>query len=62
MAARTTVTGNLGSDAELRWTPSGSPLTPDADTPTGHAGNLRDELVQVAAMAVAWASTIREDQ
>ena len=36
-------------------------LTPDADTPTGHAGNLRDELVQVAAMAVAWASTLRED-
>lgn len=37
-------------------------LTPDADTPTGHAGNLRDELVQVAAMAVAWASTLKEDQ
>ena len=26
MAARTTVTGNLGRDAELRWTPSGSPV------------------------------------
>lgn len=26
MTARTTVTGNLGRDAELRWTPSGSPV------------------------------------
>ena len=29
---------------------------------TGHAGNLRDKLVQVAAMAVAWASALRDDQ
>ena len=29
---------------------------------TGHSGNLRDELVQVAAMAIAWASALREDQ
>lgn len=29
---------------------------------TGHSGSLRDKLVQVAAMAVAWASAVREDQ
>ena len=29
-------------------------LTPDATTPTGHAGDLRAELVQVATMALAW--------
>lgn len=29
-------------------------LTPDAHTPTGHAGDLADELIQVATMAAAW--------
>jgi len=29
-------------------------LTPDATTPTGHAGDLVEELVQVATMAAAW--------
>lgn len=29
-------------------------LTPDANTPTGHAGELVDELTQVGAMAAAW--------
>lgn len=32
--------------------------TPDAHTDTGHAGNLTDELVQVATMACAWAQCI----
>lgn len=36
-------------------------LTPDADTPVGHAGDLRDELVQVATMALAWAARIIVD-
>jgi len=36
-------------------------LTPDADTPVGHAGNLRDELIQVAAMALAWCARIIVD-
>jgi len=36
-------------------------LTPDADTPVGHAGNLRDELIQVAAMALAWCARIVVD-
>lgn len=29
-------------------------LTPDATAPTGHAGDLRAELIQVATMALAW--------
>ena len=33
-------------------------LTPDAAAPTGHAGDLRAELVQVATMALAWAARI----
>lgn len=36
-------------------------LTPDADTPVGHAALLRDELVQVAAMALAWCARIIVD-
>lgn len=36
-------------------------LTPDADTPVGHAAPLRDELVQVAAMALAWCARIIAD-
>ena len=36
-------------------------LTPDATTPTGHAGDLRAELVQVATMALAWAARILAD-
>lgn len=36
-------------------------LTPDADTPVGHAGVLRDELIQVAAMALAWCARIVAD-
>lgn len=36
-------------------------LTPDADTPVGHAGDLRDELIQVAAMALAWCARIIVD-
>nr|WP_300338788.1 hypothetical protein [Actinomyces sp.] len=29
-------------------------LTPDAHEPTGHAGDLTDELIQVATVAAAW--------
>lgn len=36
-------------------------LTPDADTPVGHASPLRDELIQVAAMALAWCARIVVD-
>ncbi len=36
-------------------------LTPDAAAPTGHAGDLRAELVQVATMALAWAARILAD-
>lgn len=36
-------------------------LTPDVTTPTGHAGDLRAELVQVATMALAWAARILAD-
>ncbi|WP_128683428.1 hypothetical protein [Actinomyces qiguomingii] len=37
-------------------------LTPDADTPTGHGGNLVDELVQTATMAVAWLARALADR
>lgn len=33
-------------------------LTPDADTPTGHAGDLYAELIQAATMAAAWSQHI----
>lgn len=36
-------------------------LTPDADTPVGHAAPLRDELIQVAAMALSWCARIIVD-
>lgn len=36
-------------------------LTPDAASPTGHAGDLRAELVQVATMALAWTARILAD-
>lgn len=36
-------------------------LTPDAAAPTGHAGDLRAELVQVATMALAWTARILAD-
>lgn len=36
-------------------------LTPDAAAPTGHAGDLRAELVQVATMALAWAARMLAD-
>mgnify|MGYP000893714043 CR=1 FL=1 len=36
-------------------------LTPDATAPTGHAGDLRAELVQVATMALAWAARLLAD-
>lgn len=31
-------------------------ITPDADTPTGHGGNLVEELIQTITMALAWAA------
>ncbi|WP_136314440.1 hypothetical protein [Actinomyces procaprae] len=37
-------------------------LTPDADTPTGHGGDLVDELVQTATMATAWLARALADQ
>ena len=36
-------------------------MTPDATSPTGHAGDLRAELVQVATMALAWAAHLLDD-
>lgn len=36
-------------------------LTPDAAAPTGHAGDLRAELVQVATMALAWTARMLAD-
>ena len=36
-------------------------LTPDAHTSTGHAGDLADELIQVAAMATAWLARVLID-
>ena len=36
-------------------------LTPDANTPVGHANPLREELVQVATMALAWCARIVVD-
>lgn len=33
-------------------------LTPDATAPTGHAGDLRAELIQVATMALAWTARL----
>ena len=36
-------------------------LTPDATASTGHAGDLRAELVQVATMALAWAARMLAD-
>lgn len=36
-------------------------LTPDATAPTGHAGDLRAELVQVATMALAWTARMLAD-
>lgn len=36
--------------------------TPDADTPIGHAGELRTELIQTATMAAAWLARLIEDQ
>lgn len=37
-------------------------LTPDAHTAVGHAGNLRDELIQTATMALAWLARVLDDQ
>ena len=36
-------------------------LAPDATSPTGHAGDLRAELVQVAGVALAWAARRLDD-
>ena len=36
-------------------------LTPDATAPTGHAGDLRAELVRAATMALAWAARLLAD-
>ena len=37
-------------------------LTPDANTEVGHAGNLREELIQTATMALAWLARLLDDK
>lgn len=37
-------------------------LTPDSDTPVGHGGDLREELIQTATMALAWLARLLDNE